>query len=155
MRVGLVLCPGFQAVCFGGAIAAFDVANKHAGESVYDVHVLSEEGGVVTSSAGREGSNRAFHQAPFDTLIAAAGLEIPTSSPGLIQLLRASAQDTRRVASICLDSFVLGDAGLLNGRRATTHWRYARELQTEISQAVRSTWTRSSLKTVMCGRLPA
>jgi transcriptional regulator GlxA family with amidase domain len=70
-----------------------------------------------------------FGQAPFDTLIVAAGLEIPTSSPGLIRLLRASAQDARRVASICLGSFVLGDAGLLNGRRATTHWRYARELQ--------------------------
>jgi len=128
MRVGLVLCPSFQVVCFG-AIAAFDVANKHAGESVYDVHVLSEEGGVVTSSAGVQVVTEAFDQAPFDTLIVAAGLEIPTSSPGLIRLLRASALDARRVASICLGSFVLGDAGLLNGRRATTHWRYARELQ--------------------------
>ena len=94
MRVGLVLCPGFQAVCFG-AIAAFDVANKHAGEIVYDVHVLSEEGGLVTSSAGLKVLTEPFNQAPFDTLIVAAGLEIPTSSPGLIRLPRASSLKTR------------------------------------------------------------
>jgi transcriptional regulator GlxA family with amidase domain len=128
MKVGLVLCPGFQAVCFG-AVAAFDVANKQAGQKIYDVRVLSEEGGPITSSAGIQVLTEPFEQAAFDTIIVAAGLEIPTSSPGLIRLLRAAARDTRRVASICLGSFVLGDAGLLNGRRATTHWRYAPQLQ--------------------------
>jgi transcriptional regulator GlxA family with amidase domain len=128
MRVGLVLTPSFQAVCFG-AVAAFDVANKHAGEKVYDVHVLSEDGGLLASSSGIQVLTEPFDQSPFDTLIVAAGLEIPTSSPGLVRLLRAAARDARRVASICMGSFVLGDAGLLNGRRATTHWRYAAELQ--------------------------
>lgn len=128
MRIGLVLGPSFQSVCFG-AVAAFDVANKQAKEKIYDVHVLSEDGGLVTSSAGMQVLTEPFDQASFDTLIVAAGLEIPTSSPGLIRLLRAAARDARRVASICLGSFVLGDAGLLNGRRATTHWRYAEELQ--------------------------
>lgn len=128
MKVGLVLCPSFQAVCFG-AVAAFDVANKHAGEKVYDVRVLSEDGGLVASSSGIQVMTEPFDQSPFDTLIVAAGLEIPTSSPGLVRLLRSAAGDARRVASICLGSFVLGDAGLLNGRRATTHWRYAAELQ--------------------------
>ncbi|MFD2143733.1 GlxA family transcriptional regulator [Ancylobacter oerskovii] len=53
-------------------------------------------------------------------------MEIPTASPGLIRLLRSSAENDRRVASVCLGAFVLGDAGLLSGRRATTHWRYAK-----------------------------
>ncbi len=53
----------------------------------------------------------------------------PDPSPGLIRLVRAAAQSTRRVAAICLGAFILGDAGLLNGRRATTHWRYASILQ--------------------------
>ena len=44
MKIGLVLCPNFQAVCFG-AVAAFDVANKQAGKKLYDMRVLSEEGG--------------------------------------------------------------------------------------------------------------
>ena len=71
----------------------------------------------------------AFDERVYDTLIVAAGLEIPMSSPGLVRLLRAAARDARRVAAICLGSFVLGDSGLLNGRRATTHWRYAQALQ--------------------------
>ena len=50
MKIGLVLCPNFQPVCFG-AVAAFDVANKQAGETLYDVRVLSEEGGLVASSS--------------------------------------------------------------------------------------------------------
>ncbi|WP_342629976.1 GlxA family transcriptional regulator [Nguyenibacter vanlangensis] len=128
MKIGLVLCPGFQPVCFG-AVAAFDVANKQAGERLYDMRVLSEEGGVIASSFGIQVMTEPFDDAPYDTLIVAAGLEIPTSSPGLVRLLRAAARDARRVAAICLGSFVLGDAGLLNGRRATTHWRYAQTLQ--------------------------
>lgn len=128
MRIGLVLSPSFQAVCFG-AVAAFDVANKQAGEKIYDVRAFSEDGGLVTSSAGMQVMTEPFDQAAFDTLIVAAGLDIPTSSPGLVRLLRAAARNARRVSSICLGSFVLGDAGLLNGRRATTHWRYAQEMQ--------------------------
>ncbi|NTA13816.1 GlxA family transcriptional regulator [Agrobacterium tumefaciens] len=128
MRVGLILNPGFQSVCFG-AVAAFDVANKQAGEKLYDVRVLSEEGGLVASSLGMQVMTHGFDDAPYDTLIVAVGLEIPTSSPGLVRLLRDAARDARRVAAICLGSFVLGDAGLLNGRRATTHWRYAQALQ--------------------------
>ncbi|MCK1280999.1 GlxA family transcriptional regulator [Bradyrhizobium sp. 61] len=128
MKIGLVLCPNFQPICFG-AVAAFDVANKQAGETLYDVRVLSEEGGLVASWAGMQVMTDPFDDAPYDTLIVAAGLEIPTSSPGLVRLLRAAARDARRVAAICLGSFVLGDAGLLNGRRATTHWRYAQALQ--------------------------
>lgn len=128
MKIGLVLCPNFQPVCFG-AVAAFDVANKQAGETLYEVRVLSEEGGLVASWAGMQVMTDPFDGAPYDTLIVAAGLEIPTSSPGLVRLLRAAARDARRVAAICLGSFVLGDSGLLNGRRATTHWRYAQALQ--------------------------
>lgn len=128
MRVGLIVSPGFQPVCFG-AIAAFEVANKQAGAKLYEIHTLSEQGGLIASSSGMQVMTDAFDKDPYDTLIVAAGLEIPTSSPGLVRLVRAAASEARRVAAICLGSFVLGDAGLLNGRRATTHWRYARALQ--------------------------
>jgi len=128
MKVGLVLCPGFQAVCFG-AVAAFEVANKQAQKTLYDIRFLSEDGGLIASSSGMKVLTEPLDQGPYDTLIVAAGFEIPTSSPGMVRLLREAAKDTRRVASICLGSFVLGDAGLLNGRRATTHWRYAKQLE--------------------------
>jgi transcriptional regulator GlxA family with amidase domain len=128
MKIGLVLCPGFQPVCFG-AVAAFDVANKQAGKALYDLRVLSEEGGLLAATSGMQVMTDAFGEDAYDTLIVAAGLEIPMSSPGLVRLVREAARDARRVAAICLGSFVLGDAGLLNGRRATTHWRYAHAMQ--------------------------
>ncbi|MBE9605928.1 GlxA family transcriptional regulator [Acetobacteraceae bacterium H6797] len=128
MKIGLVLCPDFHPICFG-AVAAFDVANKHAGKKLYDVHVLSEEGGLVASTSGMQVMTEAFDTAIYDTLIVASGMDVPTSSPGLVRLLREAASDARRVVAICLGAFILGDAGLLNGRRATTHWRYAKSLQ--------------------------
>ena len=84
---------------------------------------------MVMSSSGMPALTRRLDEGEYDTLIVGAGLEIPTASPGLVRLLRSSSANARRVASICLGAFVLGDAGLLSGRRATTHWRYAAALQ--------------------------
>lgn len=128
MKIGLVLGPDFQLIALG-AVSAFDVANKRAGERLYDLDILSEDGGMLTASSGISIQTKPLGEADYDTLIVGSGMEIPTPSPGLIRLLRSAAQSTRRVASICLGAFILGDAGLLNGRRATTHWRYASILQ--------------------------
>jgi len=128
MKIGFVVCPDFQLIGLA-AIAAFEVANKRAGAPLYQLDVLSEEGGMVMSSSGMPALTRRLDDDVYDTLIVGAGLEIPTASPGLVRLLRSSSANARRVASICLGAFVLGDAGFLNGRRATTHWRYAAALQ--------------------------
>lgn len=128
MKVGLVLCPDFALIGLG-AITAFDVANKRVGRRVYELDLLSEEGGPVTATSGMQVLTKRFEDEYYDTLIITAGLEISPSSPGLIRHIRRASKNTRRIASICLGSFFLGDAGLLNGRRATTHWRYAAALQ--------------------------
>ena len=127
-RIGMVVIPGFQVIGLT-AFSAFEVANKHLVEPAYELRLLSEQGGPIEMSFGGSVVTDAIGSQPFDTLLVAVGLEPPPSYPGLNALLRKALPTTRRVASICLGSFVLADAGLLNGRRATTHWRYAEQLR--------------------------
>jgi len=127
-RIGLLILPGFQVMCFS-AFSVFEVANKKAGKAIYDLHVLSEKGGPTASSFGMEVSTEPAGTRDFDTILIGVGMDIPLAPPGIISYLKEASRTTRRLASICLGSFVLGDAGLLQQRRATTHWRFADEFQ--------------------------
>ncbi|RFB75660.1 GlxA family transcriptional regulator [Methylovirgula sp. 4M-Z18] len=128
-RVALVLSPGFQMMCFA-AISAFEIANVAAGERHYDISILSEEGGPVKSTLGAALETERFGDpGDFDTVIAGGLMKPAPVSDGLIAFLRAASVRCRRVASICTGAFMLAEAGLLDGRRATTHWHFARDLQ--------------------------
>lgn len=127
-NIGLILYPGFQVLGLSMS-ATFEVANMMAEREVYAVTLLSEQGGLVQSSAGFGVDTEAFDQRRFDTLLILGDNVVRPASPGLIQYMRDASPLTRRVGSICTGSAALAEAGLLCGRRVTTHWAHAPDLQ--------------------------
>ncbi|MBN8753053.1 MULTISPECIES: GlxA family transcriptional regulator [Variovorax] len=127
-RIGVLVFPGFQILDLA-AIAAFELANMHLDQPVYCVEMLSETGGPVVSSSGVTVDSKRYTAAKFDTLVMTGSLTITPTSEKLCQILRSGRRSARRVASICTGAFGLADAGLLDGRRVTTHWAFAQELQ--------------------------
>jgi transcriptional regulator GlxA family with amidase domain len=127
-RIGFIVLPGFQLMSLA-VLSVFEFANKEMGEPVYDVHLLSESGESIRSSIGVSVATEPFDDANFDTLIVGGSAVIGSLTPGVIKFLRQALGRSRRVAATCAGAFILAEAGLLDGRRATTHWYRARELQ--------------------------
>jgi transcriptional regulator GlxA family with amidase domain len=111
------------------AISVFELANLEAGQPEYEVEVISEQGGMVRSSSGVEIATQPFGDPAYDTVVVTGAMQIEPSSAGLRAFLNDALAASRRTTSICTGAFVLAEAGILDGRHATTHWYHARELQ--------------------------
>ncbi|KIV62919.1 GlxA family transcriptional regulator [Agrobacterium pusense] len=129
-HISMVLTPGFQFLALG-VQAAFELANVLRDEAYYTLSITSVEGGPVKSSSGFSVPTTKLDEVgQVDTLLLLAGLlPPPQQDEATLATLRAMARASRRVAGLCTGSFLLGQMGFLDGRRATTHWSYAQEMR--------------------------
>ena len=132
--VCIVAMPGVQLLDVSGPLDVFAAANTHAGVEAYQLHVVGSRPGPIRSSSGARllpdlvMGDRMTER--LDTLLVAGCPNAAEVSPEarILDWLRKVAPSVRRYGSVCSGAFFLAAAGLLEGRRVTTHWAVAERL---------------------------
>jgi len=133
-RIIVVVVPPVDELDLVGPIQVFSAANRLARKAVYEVETVTNardlkvqgEGGLLSFTAqGRLQDVKG----KVDSLLLVCGLGTRTArDAALFAWMRKMAPAVRRLGAVCVGSFLLAEAGLLNGKRATTHWKFGREL---------------------------
>jgi len=129
-RIGLIAYPGFTTLDLTGPLDVFDIASAYV-PGAYEMIVLAATPDPLTSEAGlRILPHTTFAKAPpLDTIMVPGGSGIrDKAAAGPIVTFLKARRRTRRISSVCTGIYALGESGLLDSRRATTHWRFAADV---------------------------
>lgn len=130
-RVGYVWSDGFQLMALASQ-TVFEFANLVVGDPFYAVANFSPRGGPVRSSLGMPIDTLRLETPGLADTWMFAGVNDPLvdhPSAEVVAFAKVAGVQSRRTAGLCTGGFVLAEAGLLDQRRATTHWAFAKELQ--------------------------
>jgi transcriptional regulator GlxA family with amidase domain len=132
----MLVFPRVQLLDVAGPLQVLATANELSSESgesrPYDPHVVAPQAGPITTSAGLTLIAEALPSSPrsIDTVLIAGGhgVDDVAMDRRVLRWITRRGRQARRIASVCTGSFLLAATGLLDGRRATTHWRQCAEL---------------------------
>lgn len=137
-KIGILAFQGVESLDITGPFEVFNFANLSlirqgiCQENVYSIKLLAEKPGPVTSLSGFQMIAEEKYgdpKAEFDTLLIPGGdIEMVLSDTKLIAWIKAMSPKVRRLVSVCTGAFLLAEAGLLDGCKATTHWHFCQQL---------------------------
>lgn len=130
--IGLLAYDNMQSLDLTGPLDVFGAANAlGSGMPPYSLHVIGVHAGAVRTENGLVvlPACTIENAPPLDTLLipGGSGSRLGNADPQLFAWLRGQAETARRVVSVCTGAYILAAAGLLDGRRVTTHWQYAQD----------------------------
>lgn len=137
-RVGIFVFDEMEVLDFAGPFEVFTTASRvhgltrRTGPAPFSVFTVGQSAAPVKARAGLNvtPSHSFTHHPQIDLLVIPGGVvDVPMANPEVIDWIAARASTSRVTVSVCTGAFLLAEAGLLDGRAATTHWEDRAELQ--------------------------